>query len=293
MKAIFKRELYALLRSLRGWGYAAVVLLTAGVAVLLNNIIGGDVRFELNAQYIVLSMIPAAAIAAADVFQAERRQNTERLIYSLPVSNAGIVIGKMLALIVPVMIACAGLCVFPLIMLPFGQISLAGAYASILAMLFVGIVLMAIGMFMSAYANNLFMAILGTIALPLLSWAMPYAAEYLASVAAVNIALLIGLMLLTFAGVYLLSGSGVIAIFMAAAVEVPVLLHYLRGTGNEMMLWLANVVDKLNLFDSLVPYMNGLLDGRVLIGQAAVAVFFVFVSALLVVNRRQAKRRAL
>ncbi len=293
MKAIFKRELYALLRSLRGWGYAAVVLLTAGIVVLMNNIIGGSVRFELNIQYIALSMIPATAIAAADVFQAERRQNTEKLIYALPVSNVDIVVGKMLALIVPVLIACAGLCVFPLILLPFGQVSLVGAYASILALAFVGIVLMAIGLFMSAYANNLFMAVVGTIALPLLSWAMPYAAEYLSSVAAVNIALLIGLLLLTFAAVYLLSGSGVIAVFMAAAVDAPVLIHYLRGTGNELTLWAAGAVEKLNLFDSLIPYINGLFDGRTLIGQLAVAAFFAIMTVLLIISRRQAKRRAL
>ncbi len=293
MKAIFKRELYELLRSFRGWGYAAIVLLTAGISVLIRNVLGGAAGFEVNSSVIALSMIPATAIAAADVFQADRRQNTERLLYSLPVSNADIVIGKMLALIVPVLITSVGLCVFPLILMPFGGGSLTAAYASVLLLTVMGIAMMAIGLFMSAFARNLFMAVLGTIALPVLSWLTPIAAEYLASVSFVGIPFLIAAMLLIFAAVYLMSGSGMIAIFMAAAAEVPILLHYLRGTGNELTAVIAGAVANLNLFDALTPLMNGIFDARVLAGQLLSAVFFTFVTVLMVFSRRQAKRRAL
>lgn len=293
MKAIFKRELYSLLHSLRGWGYAAVVLLTAGVSVLLRNVLLGAAGFEGNAPLIAMSMIPATAIAAADVFQAERRQNTERLVYSLPIGNFSIVVGKMLALIVPVLIACVGLCVFPLILMPFSGGSMAAAYASILVLTFMGILMMAIGLFMSAFANNLFMAILGTIALPVLSWLCPLAAAHIASVSFVNIPFLIAAMLLVFAAVYLMSGSGTIAIFMAGAVEIPILLHYLRGMGKELSAFIAGIVENLNLFDALTPLTGGIFDGRVLVGQLLGAAFFTFVTVLLIFSRRQAKRRAL
>ena len=293
MKAIFKRELHALLTSLRGWGYVAVVLLTAAVTVLMKNVIGGEVQFELNVRYIALGMIPATVIAAADVFQADRRQNTERLLYSLPLRNWQIVAGKLLALLVPVAIAMLGLCLYPLMLLPFCKIALASAYASVLALAFVGITLMSIGLYVSAYANNLLTAILGIIALPIVSWAAPIAAGYLAAVPSVNLALIIGVMLMVFAAVWLMSGSGMIAVVMTAVIEIPLLISYLRRSGNALMGSVAEMIGSLNLFDTLSPFENGLLDGRVLVGQLAAAAFFTFMTVLLIYSRRQAKRRAL
>lgn len=293
MKAIFKRELHALLTSLRGWGYIAVVLLTAAVAVLMKNVIGGEVRFELNVQYIALGMIPATVIAAADAFQADRRQNTERLLYSLPLRNWQIVVGKMLALLVPVGIAAVGLCMYPLMLMPFCKVSIGSAYASILALVFIGITLMAIGLYVSAAANNLLTAILGIIVLPLASWAAPIAAGYLAAVPSVNLALVIGVMLMVFAAVWLMSGSGMIAVCMAAAAEIPLLISYLRRSGSVLMDGAAAMVESLNLFDTLTPFESGMLDSRVLIGQLAAAAFFTFMTVLLIYSRRQAKRRAL
>ena len=293
MKAIFKKELRALLGGLRGWGYAAIVLLGAAVSVIVTNLMGATTRFELNAVYIALSMIPATAIAATDAFHGERRNNTERILYSLPLKNTDIVIGKMLALIVPVLIAAAGLCIFPLLLLPFGMVHFGPALAVILALTVLGVAMMAAGLLMSACTPNRFAAAAATIAVLAASWAAPYLADMIAGTSQLTMVMMLAFMLVAFTATYLLSGSAYLGIAAAAVVEVPTLLAYLQGTGADYMQKLAGSVEALDLFAGLNPYVNGLLDGSALIGWLAVATLFTFAAVLCTANRRQAKRRAL
>lgn len=293
MKAVFKRELRSLLGGMRGWGYMAVVLLGTAVSVALTNISGATTRFELNIFYIALSMIPATAIAATDAFQAERRQNTERILYSLPLKNTSIVLGKMLALVVPVLITAAALCAFPLIMMPFGTVYLIPALAAILALAVLGVAMMAIGLLISACSPNRLVAAAGIIAALVFSWFVPYLSNLLRSSDQVTIPMMLSFMLAAFALTYLLSNNPYLGVIMAAIFEVPMLLAYLQGTGGDLMAVFAKGVDALNLFDGLNAYINGLLDGQALVCWLAAAALSVFSTVLCIANRRQAKRRAL
>ena len=293
MKAICKRELRALMGGFRGWGYVAIVLLGAAVSVILNNLLAGSPKFEMSAMYIALSMIPATAIAAADSFQVEKRQKTERLLFSLPIRNSGIVIGKLLAHMVPVVIAAIGLCVFPLVMKLFGPVDLVSAYAVIAALLMMGIACMALGLAVSACVNGRATAFLATVILLVLSWAAPYAADYLSMMTGVTIPIMIGCMVLSFVICWQLSGSVAAGTIITVIVEIPLLLAYLDGSGASLLKNAAAVVRKLSLFDGLNAFVNGLMDGRALIMWAVVAAFMVFVMLLYIGNRRQAGRRAL
>lgn len=293
MKAVFKKELRALLGGFRGWGYVAITLLGAGIAVFMVNLLGLSTRFEMSAYYIAIAMIPATVAATTDAFQAERRQNTERMLYSLPLKNSDIVLGKLFALTVPVLIAAACLCVFPLMLAPYGTLYWGPALASILALAVLGTVMMAIGLCMSACSCNRFVAALTTAAVLAASWAVPYAAEMIALVGTINLMMMVSFMLVGFTVTYLLSNSALAGIIAAAIIEVPMLLAYLQGTGAAFMQSVASGINALNIFDGLNPFVNGLLDGSVLIGWLAVAALFAFITILFVGNRRQAKRRAL
>lgn len=293
MKAIFKRELRALLGSFRGWGAVALVLLGAAISVTVTNLTGGAPRFELNAGYIALSYIPAAALATMGSFAADRRQNTERLMYSLPVSVRAMVAGKLLALMGPVLMASAGLCLFPLFLRIFGVVAMPAAYASILGLTLLGAACMAVGLFVSCCSPNQVVSFLLTVLVLGLSWAAPYAADRLNAMTSLGIPMLLACMLLVFAMAYQLSGSGILGIILAAAVEIPLLLSYFRGTSASVARVLARMVRAAGLFDGMNPFINGLLDGRVLVYYLTVALLFAVFTVLYVANRRQARRRAL
>ena len=293
MKAIFKRELRALMGGLRGWGYVAIMLLGAGASVFLLNYLNLSTRFEAGINYIALFLIPATIAAATDSFQTDRRQNTERMLFSLPVKTADIVLGKLLAHLVPVAVTGAGVCAFPLILSVYGPIGWAAALSGVLALTVLGAVMMSVGLCISACSRNRTMAALCIGAALLVSWASPLAAELIASRGELNLMMMASFMMVGFALVCLFSGSALLGILAAAAIEVPVLLAYLQGTGTELMASIGQGIEALNLFGGLNPFINGLFDGRVLIGWMATAALFGFVTVMLVMGRRQAKRRAL
>lgn len=292
MKAICKRELRALMGGIRGWGYVAIVLLGAAVSVIVNNLTTGSPRFEMSAMYIALSMIPATALASADGFQAEKRQKTERILYSLPLRNIDIVMGKLLAHLVPVAIAAAGLCIFPAVMGLFGPVQMVPAYASILAILLLGVAAMAIGLCVSTCVNGRATAFLTTLALLVISWGAPFAATYLSAATSVHILLLLGSMALCFILCWFFSGSVWVSTVMTAIVEIPLLFDFLNGN-TTVLKQAAGVIRRLSLFEGLTPFVNGLLDGGMLIQWFVVAALMVWIMLLYLGNRRQAGRRAL
>ena len=293
MKAIFKRELRALMGGLRGWGYITIMLLGAGTSVFLVNLLNLSTRFEASISYIALFLIPATIVAATDSFQADRRQNTERLLFSLPLKTIDIVLGKLLAHLVPVAVTGVMLCAFPLILSLYGPIGWGAALSGVLALTALGAVMMAIGVCMSACSKNRLIAVLAIAAVLAASWAAPMAAEMISTRGSLDLMMMISFMLVGFTATYLLSNSAMAGIVVAAVIEVPVLLHYLQGTGAELMKTVGNGIDSINLFAGLNPFVNGLMDGGVLIGWLAVAALFAFVTTLVIDNRRQAKRRAL
>lgn len=293
MKAIFKRELRALMGGLRGWGYVAIMLLGAGASVFLLNYLNLSTRFEAGINYIALFLIPATIAAATDSFQADRRQNTERMLFSLPVKTADIVLGKLLAHLVPVAVTGVALCAFPLILSVYGPIGWAAALSGVLALTVLGAVMMSVGLCISACSKNRFIAVLAIAAVLAASWAAPMAADLIRSRGSLTPMMMACFMLVGFTATYLMSNSALAGILVAAVIEVPVLLHYLNGTGAELMQTIGNGVDSVNLFAGLNPFINGLMDGGVLIGWLAVVALFALITMFVIGNRRQAKRRAL
>lgn len=293
MKAIFKKELRALLGGLRGWGYIAIVMLGAGASVFLVNLLNLSARFEASINYIALFLIPATIVAAADSFQADRRQNTERMLFSLPIKPVDIVLGRFFAHLVLVGMTGACLCVFPLILSFYGPVGWAASLSAVLALTVLAAVMMAIGLCMSACSKNRILAVLAIAAVLAASWASPMAADLISTRGELNLMMVASFMLVGFTATYLLSNSALAGIIAAAAIEVPVLLHYLQGTGAQLMKAVGKGVGSLNLFAGLNPFINGLMDGGVLLGWIAVAALFAFITVLLTGSRRQAKRRAL
>ena len=84
----------------------------------------------------------------------ERRQKTDQLLYSLPLSSAKIALGKYLAMLtvlaLPLLIAST----YPLILSMFGSIYAPTAYAALSAFFFMGAALVAIGMFVSTLCES-------------------------------------------------------------------------------------------------------------------------------------------
>ena len=108
MIAILKREIKSYFCSVTGYMFCAFMLLFAGIYTVTINIESSYANFEYvlsNMDFIYIIIIPVLTMR---VISEERKQRTDTLLYSLPVSMTKVVVAKYLAmlsvLLVPVVI---------------------------------------------------------------------------------------------------------------------------------------------------------------------------------------------
>jgi ABC-2 type transport system permease protein len=108
-----------------------------------------------NISFIFIIIIPVLTMRAiAD----ERKQKTDQLLYSLPLSLTQIVMGKFFALLAVLLVPVAIMGIYPLILSMFGQVLMGAAYGTLLAFFLLGATLIAMGLFISSLTDNQAMA---------------------------------------------------------------------------------------------------------------------------------------
>ena len=99
MAAIYKREMYGFFTNLTGAVAAAVMLLVFGLMFRYYNLYNGALTMHYTVSGSALVFYIVVPVLSMRSFAEERRQKTDQLILTAPVSLAEIVFGKYLALI--------------------------------------------------------------------------------------------------------------------------------------------------------------------------------------------------
>lgn len=154
MCAIYKKELRAYLTSMTGYIFMAVLLAVTSLYYVANCLVGGYPVFGaiLSSVYFVLLII--VPVLTMRSMAEEKRQKTDQLLLTAPVSPWKIVLGKYLAMVTIFLIPMAILCLYPLILLQFGTVSLPMAYTAILGYTLFGAACLGIGLFLSAVTES-------------------------------------------------------------------------------------------------------------------------------------------
>ena len=154
MAAIYKREMYGFFTNLTGAIAAAVMLLVFGLMFRYYNLYNGALTMHYTVSGSALVFYIVVPVLSMRSFAEERRQKTDQLILTAPVSLAGIVFGKYLALISMLALPLAILCTFPLIMTAFGNETVLWDYSVIGAFFLMGCAYLAVGLFISSCTEN-------------------------------------------------------------------------------------------------------------------------------------------
>ena len=113
MKAVFRHELSSYFTGMTGYVFGAFLLLFAGIYTMAVNLNAGLSNFEYvlsNLSFIFLIIVP---ILTMRVIAEERRQRTDQLLYSLPLSMTGVALGKYAALLVVFLVPTGIICLYP------------------------------------------------------------------------------------------------------------------------------------------------------------------------------------
>ena len=154
MTAIYKRELKSYLTSMVGYLFIFFILVLGGIYFSAYQLTAAYPKFEYTLSAITFVFLIGVPILTMRVLAEERKQKTDQLLLTAPVSVGNIVIGKYLALVTVYAIPILVMCIYPLIMSKFGTVAFGSAYTAILGFFLLGCANIAIGVFMSALTES-------------------------------------------------------------------------------------------------------------------------------------------
>ena len=143
MKAIFTHELKSYFHSMTAYVFAAFLLCFVGLGAMIYNLEAAVSNFEYVLSFGCLVFVVIVPVLTMRVLAEEKRQRTDQLLYSLPVSTTEVILGKYAALIVLYLIPLAVISIYPLIFAQFGEVYLPTSYGSIFAFFLLGAALLA------------------------------------------------------------------------------------------------------------------------------------------------------
>ncbi len=154
MVAIYKRELKSCFHSFIGFLFIAVTLFFIGLYFTVYNLMSGSPYFSYALSSILFLFMISIPVLTMRVLAEERKQKTDQLILTAPVSVGAVVLGKFLALATVFAIPTMIICVYPLILSAYGTISIVETYIAILAFFLYGSTCIAIGLFVSSLTES-------------------------------------------------------------------------------------------------------------------------------------------
>lgn len=154
MLAVLKREFKAYFQTVIGWLAIAVILALYGLYFYVYNLTGGYpyISYSLSAiSFILLIAIPLLTMRS---LSEDRKNKTDQLILTAPVSVEKIVIGKYLAIVGVFTIDMLIIGLTPLILSFFGTVPMGESYTAIFGFWLYGCACIAIGMFISSVTES-------------------------------------------------------------------------------------------------------------------------------------------
>lgn len=162
MLAIYKRELKSYFHSMIGPVFVAFLIAFTGIYFMAYNMTAGYPYFSYTLSGSLMVFIVGIPLITMRSFSEERKNKTDQMLLTAPVSLWKVVFGKYFAMMTVIAVPNIIFCIFPLIIKSQGTAYLTVDYLSILVFFLLGCVYAAIGMFLSALTESQIIAFIST-----------------------------------------------------------------------------------------------------------------------------------
>ncbi len=154
MSAVYKRELKAVFHSVIGYVFIAALLFFIGLYFSIYNLGQGYPYVAIVLSSIVFVVLLALPILTMRVMTEDRKQNTDKLLYTAPVKTISVILGKYFAMVTVFLIPILFSGILPLFLGLYGKVPYRETYIAILGFFVYGAACIAIGMFVSSITEN-------------------------------------------------------------------------------------------------------------------------------------------
>lgn len=285
MTAVFRHELSSYFKSVSGYVFGAFLLLFGGIYTTDINLNAGLTNFEYVLDYMCIIFLIIVPILTMRVVAEERRQRTDQLLYSLPLTMTEVVLGKYGALLVVFLAPMAVIGVYPLILSAFGNVYLPAAYSAWLGFFLLGAALLAIGMFISSLTESQAVAAGLCFVVMLVNYFITSLAGFISTTAFASFASFTVVILALAGIVWFMTRSGLASGVLALVLEAVLLFFYAGDTSAFEGLF-PEVMENLSLFDQFYQFVNGVFDLRAVVYLLSVSGLFLFLTVQSLEKRR-------
>ena len=165
MLAIYKREIAAYFHTPIGYIFCAVFLALSGAVFSYTTLFSMKADVTSYFTYMLVLLVILVPLLTMKLFSEERKQKTEQLLLTAPVSLYAMVAGKLLAAYT--LYAACTLVSFSsfFILYLYADVKTAVLFGNLVAILLLGLTFITIGLFVSALTENQLAAAIGTVAI--------------------------------------------------------------------------------------------------------------------------------
>ncbi len=154
MFAIFKREFRSYFQNVIGWLFLAVVLVLYGIYFVVDNLIYGYAYLSYPLNSVTIILLIAVPILTMRSLSDERRNKTDQLTLTSPLSVGKLVLGKYLALVAIYTIEMVFIILSGVVLSFFGTVSFSESAVAILGFWLLGNTFIAVGLLISSLTES-------------------------------------------------------------------------------------------------------------------------------------------
>lgn len=285
MMVIYKKELKSYFTSVIGYLFIAFILVLVGIYFTAYNINGAYPKFETTLSAVTFAFLVAVPVLTMKILAEERKQKTDQLLLTSPVSVGGIVLGKYLALVTIYLIPVLIMCFYPLIMSRHGEVAYASAYTAIIGFFFLGCANLSIGVFLSAVTESQVIAAVLSFLVLFLCYITEGISSFFSSAAFTSY---ISLAVLIFAAawiLYTMIRNSFIAVMTGLVGEVILTVIYLVKSSlfEGVIQKILNIFNISGHFDN---FINGIFDVKGIIYFLSIIAICIFLTIQSIAKRR-------
>ena len=285
MIAVYKRELRSYLTSMIGYLFIFFILLLTGIYFSAYQLGAAYPRFEYTLSALTFVFLISVPILTMRVLAEERKQKTDQLLLTAPVSVGKIVLGKYFALVTIFAIPMLIMCLYPLLMSKFGTVSMGAAYTGILGFFLLGCANLAIGVFISSLTESQVIAAVLTFVF-LFAFYMMNGISSFFSEGSLSTCITFGLLILAAAIViYTMIKNLLISAIVCVVGEIALVIVYVVNS-SFFSGGIQKVLNVFNLSSHFDNFANAIFDFKGIIYFVSVIAVCLFLTVQSIVKRR-------
>lgn len=289
MSAIYKKELKSYFTNMIGFVFIAFFLAIIGIYTVVYNFLNGYSNFEYVLNSILFLFVILVPIITMRVMAEEKKQKTDQLLFTSPVSIEKIVIGKYLAVLTLFLITMGITLTYPLILRQFGTVNMALAYGGILGFTLLGAAYIAVGVFISSLTESQVIAAVISFLTMLLMNLMAGIGSLLPTSGISNF-LIISILVLVVVLISYFTLHNVIIPIVAAIIGEGILTGIYFWKSDLFEGLAANILNWFSVTERYNNFSLGILDGSALFYYLSVIGIFLFLTIQLTKNSFTTKK---